>query len=345
LCDAPLFTLISNVEYNDLNRYEHKKGSQPGVLFMANQEHLDLIKQGVNHWNGWRKVNPNIGVDLREADLSKSNLSKFNLHRADLSGANLEEADLRGADLSKANLYRANLSFANLDFAELNGTNLIGTNLTNATLKDCRIYGISAWDVQIAGAVQLNLIITPADQPTITVDNLKIAQFIYLLLNNEEIRDVINTITSKVVLILGRFTPERKEVLDALRDELRKHDYLPVLFDFEKPVNRDITETISTLAHLARFVIADITEPKSIPQELSHIIPFLPSVPIVPLLQVSEREYGMYEHFISYPWVQPIYHYRDLDELLYSIQERIIDPAEKKVRELAIEKARRLEKP
>jgi hypothetical protein len=291
------------------------------------------------------KVNPNIGVDLREADLSKSNLSKFNLHRADLSGANLEEADLRGADLSKANLYRANLSFANLDFAELNGTNLIGTNLTNATLKDCRIYGISAWDVQIAGAVQLNLIITPADQPTITVDNLKIAQFIYLLLNNEEIRDVINTITSKVVLILGRFTPERKEVLDALRDELRKHDYLPVLFDFEKPVNRDITETISTLAHLARFVIADITEPKSIPQELSHIIPFLPSVPIVPLLQVSEREYGMYGHFISYPWVQPIYHYRDLDELLYSIQEHIIDPAEKKVRELAIEKARRLEKP
>src|SRR5262249_20430287 len=51
----------------------------------------------------------------------------------------------------------------------------------------------------------------------------------------------------------------RKAVLDALRDELRHRNYLPILFDFEKPSNRDITETVSTLAHLARFVIADIS--------------------------------------------------------------------------------------
>ena len=46
------------------------------------------------------------------------------------------------------------------------------------------------------------------------------------------IREVIDTITSKIVLILGRFTEERKAVLDTLRDELRRRDYLPVLFDF-----------------------------------------------------------------------------------------------------------------
>jgi hypothetical protein len=40
--------------------------------------------------------------------------------------------------------------------------------------------------------------------------------------------------TSKAVLILGRFTDERKAVLDALRDELRKRNYLPILFDFDK---------------------------------------------------------------------------------------------------------------
>jgi hypothetical protein len=96
---------------------------------------------------------------------------------------------------------------------------------------------------------------------------------------------------------------------------------------------------------MARFVIADITDAKSIPQELMTIIPNLPSVPIVPLLQVSDRKYGMYEHFISYPWVQPIYQYRDQNELLHTIQEHVIEPAEKKVRELAIEKAKRLERP
>ena len=42
------------------------------------------------------------------------------------------------------------------------------------------------------------------------------------MLHNQKIRDVIDTITSKAVLILGRFTPERKAVLDALREELRR---------------------------------------------------------------------------------------------------------------------------
>jgi len=51
----------------------------------------------------------------------------------------------------------------------------------------------------------------------LSVDNLEAAQFIYLLLHNEKIRHVIDTITSKVVLILGRFAPERKPVLDGLK--------------------------------------------------------------------------------------------------------------------------------
>ena len=59
------------------------------------------------------------------------------------------------------------------------------------------------------------------------------------MLHNQKIRDVIDTITSKAVLILGRFTDERKAVLDALREELRKRNYLPILFDFEKPRSRD----------------------------------------------------------------------------------------------------------
>jgi hypothetical protein len=114
--------------------------------------------------------------------------------------------------------------------------------MRKATLTGCSIFGISAWGVELEGATQDSLVITPANEPTITVDNLKIAQFIYLVLDNAEIREVINTITSKVVLILGRFTPKQKAILDALREELRKHDYSPILFDFEKPANRDLTD-------------------------------------------------------------------------------------------------------
>jgi hypothetical protein len=181
---------------------------------------------------------------------------------------------------------------------------------------------------------QLDLIITPDNEPTITVDNLEVAQFIYLLLNNERIRQIIDTITSKVVLILGRFTPERKAILEAMRVHLRRRNYLPVLFDFEKPSSRDITETISTLAHMARFVIADITDAKSIPQELERIIPDLPSVPIQPLLLASQHEYGMFEHFKRYPWVLDTYIYDSPEQLIAELDETIIATAEAKAKEM-----------
>jgi hypothetical protein len=149
------------------------------------------------------------------------------------------------------------------------------------------------------------------------------------MLHNQKIRDVIDTITSKAVLILGRFTDERKAVLDALREKLRKRDYLPILFDFAPSSARDMTETISLLARMARFVIADITDAKSIPQELSVIVPGLPSVPVQPLLLKGCEEYSMFEHFKRYPWVLETYTYPSSERLIAHLGERVIDPAEK----------------
>lgn len=36
----------------------------------------------------------------------------------------------------------------------------------------CRVYGVAAWDVDLDGAQDAELIISPADQPTITFDRL-----------------------------------------------------------------------------------------------------------------------------------------------------------------------------
>lgn len=174
------------------------------------------------------------------------------------------------------------------------------------------------------------MITQDSDGPGIQVDNLEVAQFIYLLLNNRKIREVIDTITSRVVLILGRFTSDRKIALDAIREQLRKLAYLPVLFDFEKPSSRDLTETVRTLAHMARFIIADLTDARSIPQELMAIVPNLPSVPVQPLLLESQQEYAMFEHFRRYPWVlQPVL-YKDQEALLAQLDANIIAPAHAK---------------
>lgn len=276
---------------------------------------------------------------LLEANLSNANLSEANLFRANLRRCNLNHtllinADLREADLSNANLIEANLSNANMSMANLSLTYLVGVDLTGAKLNNCRIYGVSAWNPILDGAEQRDLIITPPEETTITVDNLKVAQFIYLLLRNEEVRGVIDSISSKVILILGRFTESRKAMLDAIREDLRQRDFLPVIFDFTKPANRDITETISTLAHMARFIIADITAAKSIPQELQKIVPDLPSVPILPLIHASSKEYGMFGHFKRYPWVLKLYRYRTVEDAIAYISSDGIAAVLERLRDL-----------
>jgi hypothetical protein len=74
---------------------------------------------------------------------------------------------------------------------------------------------------------------------------------------------------------------------DAIRDALRQRGRSPVMFDFDKPRTQTTLETISTLAHMSRFVIADLTDAKSVLQELMAIVPTSPSVQVQPLLLAS----------------------------------------------------------
>jgi uncharacterized protein YjbI with pentapeptide repeats len=268
------------------------------------------------------------GASLVEANLIMANFSEVNAQRANFAWANLRAAQFIRAKLqfstfSGADLALADFTSASLQHSNLSETTIVRTNFSNANLTGCSVYGCSVWDPVLTNTKQSGLIITPHDQPAITVDNLKLAQFIYLLLNNPEVRDAIDTITSKVVLILGRFTKERKAILDMFRERLRSRNLLPVIFDFEGPRSRDLTETISTLAHMARFIIADITDARSIPQELTTIVPHLPSVPVQPIQLASQREYGMFEHFKRFPWVYEIRYYSDLSAAAETVDETI----------------------
>ena len=289
-------------------------------------------------------------ADLRGADLSKAilryaymnaaqlqrvNLRGADLTKANLSNAKLDNADLSGADLTGANLTKCKLRGADLTSANLMRSQICDVDLSGAILSDCRVYGASVWNVRMdESTLQCRLVVTPPHESALTVDNLEVAQFIYLILANAKLRSVIDTVTSKIVLILGRFTPERKVVLDVIRSELGRRDYVPVVFDFELPAHRDTDETVNLLARMARFVVADLTEAKSIPQELKGIVPSLPSVPVQPIVLASSSEYGMFDHMKRFPWVLETFRYADVDELTRSIDEAIICPAEAKVSEL-----------
>ena len=259
-------------------------------------------------------------ADLRGADLSEANLKDSYLQGADLRGANLRGANLTGADLSGADLSEADLT----------NSNLVDTKLLETELSGSTIYGISVWNIETdENTKQNNLVISKDNESLITVDNLELAQFIYLMLNNQKISEVINTITSKVVLILGRFTPERKSVLDALREELRNHNFSPVLFDYDKPNDRSFIETIATLAHMARFVIADFTDPNIVQQEAQHIIPNI-DVPFAPIFAKDSgfEPFTLDDLRKGRTTVLDTFCYNDTKHLLDNLYEMIITPAD-----------------
>jgi hypothetical protein len=326
---------------------------------MANEEQLSILKQGVGAWNTWRKENSEIEIDLSSTHIGESNLQghadlrAYNLEGANLSStfllwANLRAANLRGANLRGAKLIGANLGHADLREADLTGADLteaimVRTKIDKAKISGSSIYGINAWDLQGQFEEQDDLDITPPSpfaKTIIAVDDIKVAQFIYLILNNEEIQKVINTLTSKSVLILGRFAvPERKVILDALRDKLREFGLLPIVFDFERPTDKDFTETIKTLAGLSYFVIADVTNPKSSPLELQATVPDY-QIPFVPIIHEGEKPFSMMVDLQKkYSWVLNTVTYDSMETLIKILKPLIIDPAMKKRQELRLIKA------
>jgi uncharacterized protein YjbI with pentapeptide repeats len=312
----------------DLNRADLREADLRGAFFGEVVFHFANL-------NGANLSGANLsGADLTGADLGQADLGGANLGKASLRNAILRESYLGDANLGATDLSGADLSGADLSGADLSGARLIGTIFEQANLTGCVVYGISVWDVRLEGAIQSNLVVTPKQECAIQVDNLEVAQFVYLLLNNERIRHVIDTITSKVVLILGRFTEERKAVLDALRDELRRRDYLPVLFDFQKPDSKDLTGTVTTLANMARFIIADLTDPSSVPHELAMVVPGT-VVPVQPILSVGQREYAIFPDLRRrHHWVLEPYQYESEQSLMEHLVDGVIAPAEAKAKEL-----------
>jgi hypothetical protein len=337
-----------------------------------NSEHLKILESGVEQWNEWRKHNPEIRPLLYDAPLNGANLSKanfsnanligaqlqnailieVNFHEANLLDANLHGAVLRGANFCRTDLYNTNLSSADLTGANLQGTQLAMTDFRGAQLIGCTVYGLSAWDLKLDEATkQEDLIIRyryrgegvsaeDDHESQITVDDLQVAQFVYLLLNNDNIRNVIDTIGQKGVLILGRFTAERRAVLDAIRGKLRELGYVPMMFDFKKPTQRDFTETIKTLAGMSRFIIADITNPKSSPLELQATVPDY-MIPFVPIIHEDEEPFSMFRDLQQKygEWVLDVLKYDSTDNLLRVLDKAVITPALELSQKLLLKKS------
>ncbi|RJP48920.1 MAG: toll/interleukin-1 receptor domain-containing protein [Anaerolineaceae bacterium] len=106
---------------------------------MADKEQVEMLLQGPETWNEWRRSNP-VKIDLSQTSLVYTNLkgadlSEANINRSDLRGANLNGANLRESDLGDSDFIGAELIDTNLSMAYLRGANLINANLLGANFQ------------------------------------------------------------------------------------------------------------------------------------------------------------------------------------------------------------------
>lgn len=283
-------------------------------------------------------------AQLGRASARQANFAHANLQWADLGGADFTRANLRGAFLSSAVLSQATFCKARLDGANLEYANMVQTDFRDASLSGCAVYGASTWDIVVSQATRQNdLQITP-DTPQITTDGIEVAQFVHFLQKHGNIRDVIQAIVKRGVLLLGSFGRKRLAVLRELRTQLRQRRFLPIICDFAVPQGRDTTETIATLVGLSQFVIADITSPRSIPLELQATIPNF-MVPFATIIQEGERPFSMFKDlWVKHAeWVLPPISYASVGELVQGLDAAIIEPAMQRAQALMVQKAMGLE--
>lgn len=168
------FIVVSLINYHPfLDNWKNEIARQAQPLYnegtiageeceMANQEHVDVLRQGVENWNQWRVNHPEIMPDLSGADLSQAILTDANLTNTILTEAKLDRANLSYATLSDATLNGANLNDATLTHTRLNGTDLSDTTLIGSTLTRANLTRADLHGVDLTGAILDNANFTQA---------------------------------------------------------------------------------------------------------------------------------------------------------------------------------------
>jgi uncharacterized protein YjbI with pentapeptide repeats len=106
---------------------------------VADEAQVKLLKEnGVEAWNEWRKRNPEIEPNIRNA----------NFVGAELSGVDFSGADLRGADFSGGNLSQTNLSRALLFGATFGNSYSVDSVDQEPGTRAIRV----AWNTDLSGA-------------------------------------------------------------------------------------------------------------------------------------------------------------------------------------------------
>ena len=242
-------------------------------------------RRGMIDFRGWNFEKTN----FERAFLELTNFTSAKLCGANFTEAILQNSDFVNCDISGSNMRKAVLTGASFRSATIINVNferamLTGANFSGATIKNCLVYGCSLWDIHVDDTtIQKDLYIRKmaevpkgkskylAKNSLVTVDNLKTASFMFsLMVDSRDIARNIDEATNRVVLLLGKFRDGGAERLDRIKELLSQYGLIPIKFDFEKPDLLNLIETITIIAGLSKFIIADLSGP-SVPAEIERI--------------------------------------------------------------------------
>lgn len=246
---------------------------------------------------------------------SDANFEGANFYEADLSRANLSNTNLRNCNFRKAYLDRANLSGAKIINANLNRATLVNANICSARIENCIVYGVSAWglitdintfqrnlmmeDTNVTGDNIMEEVARITEHYPLMVDDIEVAQFIHFIKNYSNLGKGLTAMLEKGVLLLGKFREGGREILEKVAGIVRSRKLIPIIFDFDGPRGSNIIETVTVLAGISRFVVANLNG-SSVPAELERITANFKR-PIITYLNSAEEDkiYAMFSDKLS----------------------------------------------
>lgn len=262
---------------------------------------------------------------------------EFTGPRSSLEECKFQEAEFRNTNFTDTDISKSDFSSCTFINCKFNKVNFYKTSLINAVfndceIKDCEVFGANVWNITTTRTEQKDLRIPfgigkrgEARKEKITIDDLELANIVFLLSANENFTRLLSEFHSRFVLILGRFG-ENMPRLEAIKKRLREYDYSPIVFDFQSPNALDLIEVIVFLALVSKFIIADLSEPKSVPAELQSILSNI-MIPVVPILHKDSSVYGTYSYTNRYSWILPVLVFENITDLTNRFNKAIIKPA------------------
>jgi uncharacterized protein YjbI with pentapeptide repeats len=306
------------------------------------QANLEAVHAAGSDFSGVHMRNAYLHVaDCRRARfLGDAYLRHVDAREADFTGAKLTGANLADADLTAACFDGADLGRAQLGGAILNGTSLLGARLRGALVGGAFIRNVETDDKTDQRDLALDVHVVwdrPKGDAIVfqDADDLRLAQFHDVVSERGAIGSLISASARRVVLILGRFLPRRKRVLNRLADALRERGKIPVVFDFPNPEEREVSDTVRFIAGMSQFIVVDLTKASSVPLELQATIPDL-MVPVLPIVQTGEAVFSMFSDLQRrYAWIQPTVSYTSAEQLVRHVDAAIVYRAERAAEQIA----------